>query len=424
MRVLVLGAGVVGIVTAWLLAREGADVTVVEARETAGLETSFANAGHLSAGDARPWSTPDAPRLLREWIGRRDAPLRLPLWRWDPHLWGWGFRYLRQCAPQRYRANARTLLRLANANGEVLRTVAEQADLSFHHRDGGLLAVYRSERAFEAAVRESRWIGPHGEKPLDPDGCAAFEPALAAAVDAGGIAGGLLATGGASGDAYAFTAGLGEACRTRGVAFEFGATVEALATDGARHRVTGAVVDGRRIDADATVLALGNGSRRVAATAGLSLPIYPVKGYSVTLAAPESSPLPHLGLVDAERRIVMSRYGDEFRAGGTAEFAGHDTRVPPWRVAPLLRALAELFPAARLPALPEDAKPWAGLRPMTPDGPPILGPAPGLAGLFLNTGHGALGWTLACASARVVADGIAGRDPAIDSDGLTAERFR
>jgi D-amino-acid dehydrogenase len=421
-RVLVLGAGVTGITTAWLLARDGADVTVVDRREAPGLETSFANAGHLSAGHARPWSTPDAPRLLFKWLGRRDAPLRLPLWHWDPPLWSWGLRYLRQCAPQRYRTNVRTLLTLANANGEVLRSVAEQADLSFHHRDGGLLAVYRSERMFEAALRESQRIGPHGEKPLDPDGCVAFEPALAAAVGAGGVAGGMLATGGASGDAHAFAAELAAASARLGVVFEYDTEIRALAVS--RRQVTGAVLANRRLEADAVVLALGNESRKVAATAGLSLPIYPVKGYSVTVAAPESSPLPHLGLVDAERRIVISRFGDELRAGGTAEFTGHDTRVPPWRVAPILAALGELFPDAPLPAAPANAKPWAGLRPMTPDGLPILGPAPGLAGLFLNTGHGPLGWTLACASARLVADGIAGRQPTIDLRGLAAGRFR
>ena len=421
MQVLVLGAGLAGVTTAWLLAREGAQVTVLDRRPGPAQETSHANGGHLSGSGSRPWTSPAVPRQLSRWLGRADAPLRVPL-RWDPSLWRWGVRAARNCTAARYRANTLTLQRLARLSRDVLEE--ERAGIEFGYRPGGVLAVYRTPESAAAAEAEAAWLareGFAGEAPMSAEDCVRLEPALADAAESGRFASGVLARDAATGDAHAFTVSVAERCQAQGVSFRFDVEIRSLRKSG--RRVRGAETSDGFFSADATVLSLACDSPAVARTAGLEVPVVPVKGTSVTVAA--TGALPTLGVFDAERKVVTARLGAEFRAAGLAEFAGADYGIDLARVRVLLDALTELYPEAPLPGA-GDARPWTGLRPMTPDGPPILGPAParsGCTGLFCNTGHGAMGWTLACGSAAMTTDWIAGRVPRIDPAGLTLDRF-
>ncbi len=422
MKVLVLGAGVIGVTTAYFLRDQGAEVTVVDRQPGPALETSFANGGHLSVGQAAPWATPEAPWQLLKWAGRRDAPLRLRA-RWDPALWRWGLQFLRNCTPGRFRANSQTLERLAAFSHDCLGNVMRaHPELDFGYQANGLLTVFRTAQALGRAARQSETTNPV----LDSSGCLEVEPALASAVEAGKIAGGILAPDAASGDAQKFTAQLAAVCAERGVRFRFGETVSALErVDGA---ITGAVTTRGTIAADAVVVALGSYSRGLARTVGLDLPIVPVKGYSVTLPT-NGATAPKLGILDAERKVVMTVLGGGLRVAGTAEFAGYDTALDPLRLAAITATALDLFPDfRRIAHTPDDRRPWAGIRPMTPDGSPLLGPAPeaaGCANLFFNTGHGPLGWTLACGSAKLIAEWIGGGRPADPAErmGLTLGRF-
>ncbi len=423
-RIVILGAGLSGVTTAYYLARAGARVTVVDRRLGPGLETSLANGGHLSGGHARPWATPAAPGQLARWLGRKSAPLRLPL-RWDPALLRWGLRYLGNCTPARYHANTRTLLRLARYSADVTRALAAQSGIEFDYRPAGLLTVYRSAYSFDHGAAESAALVASGdatEQPLSAAECARIEPALGPAVAAGLLAGAVFTPDGASGDAHRFTLELEQRCASLGVEFRYGAVARGI--ESRAGRVTGVATSTGALAASTVVVALANGSVPVAAAAGVRLPIYPVKGYSVSVTPPHADQLPRIGILDEDRKVVMTPVSGWLRAAGTAEFAGNDETIDLDRVRPILAACRELLPAATPATTPEDARPWTGLRPMTPDGPPILGPVRGCAGLFLNTGHGPLGWTLAAGSAAMLADWIGGRPPAIATDGLTIERFQ
>lgn len=421
MQVLVLGAGVTGIMTAWFLARDGAEVTVVDRRPGPAQETSFANGGHLSASQSRPWAMPEAPIQLLRWIGRRDAPFRLPL-HWNPPLWRWGLSYLANCRKSRVRTNAQTLQQLARFSQTALLALAEEQGLQFSLRTSGLLAVFRDTRALVRAARRAEELGgaTGPEQALDAEACANLEPALGDAAAAGHIAGGIFSSDGGTGDAHAFTATLAESCAATGVRFRYGLDVLRLKSQ--RGRVSGVETSDGDIAAEAVVLALGPSSRTVAASAGVRLPLVPVKGYSISFPAPADDRLPSLGILDEKFRVVTSRLGSRFRTAGIAEFGATNTRVDDRRAETLLTALHDLYPAAPLPDVAA-ASPWAGLRTMTPDGPPLLGPVPRVLGLYLNTGHGPLGWTLAAGTARMVADSVGGRKPAIDYTGLTLARF-
>ncbi len=427
MHVLVLGAGVVGVTTAFVLAESGACVTVIDRRPGPGLETSFANGGHLSASEVRSWASPMVPGYLAKWIGRADAPFRMPLLRWDPMLWRWGLRYLANCTPARYRANNEALLRLAHYSRAAMQEIVAASGVAFDHRPAGLLAVCRTAESLRQAVDESDSLARADlvhDQVVSAAECVRIEPALADSRGRGQIAGGLFSRDGGTGNAAAFTTGLAAACVAGGVTFRYDTTIQAIEhSDG---RVTGVQTSVGRIAGDAIVLALANESRAIAAPLGLALPLYPVKGYSITVPMSESeSRLPHIGILDEDRKIVLARFGSAVRVAGTAEFAGFDQRLDLRRVRPILDAARDLFPGPLDGIRPEHANPWTGLRPMTPDGPPIVGPDPRAPkGLFFNTGHGSLGWTLAAATARMTADYIGGRAPAVDSTPYSLARFR
>ncbi len=414
--VLVLGAGVIGVASAYYLARAGCDVTVLERRPEAGRETSFANGGQLSSSHASPWASPSAPAMALKWLGRTDAPLLLKF-RADPALWSWSLRFLTNCSPRRFHVNTERALRIALYSRRALKDLSAETNIAYEQLSRGILHFYRDGKSFAKARRQAGFMARHGCRMeiLNREECFALEPALAGTHET--IAGGLFSPEDESGDAYLFTSALAQRCQEMGVRFRFGTTIERIKAE--TGRITGVKTDKGVLDAENYVLALGSFSPLLARPLGLALPIYPAKGYSVTMPIIDAAKAPLISLTDDEHKLVFSRLGNKLRVAGTAEFTGYDTSINPDRTRPLLDAVSGLFPGA---GDPEKAEFWAGLRPKTPDSVPLIGRTP-FTNLHLNTGHGTLGWTMACGSGRIVADLIGGRKPEISLDGLGPERF-
>ncbi len=411
MKVLVLGAGVVGTASAWYLARAGHEVTVVDRQPGAGLETSFANGGQISVSHAEPWANPHVlPKVVR-WLGREDAPL-LFRWRLDPALFRWGLSFLQECLPGRTRANVRSIVALALYSRSRLQALRRELAIDYDALQQGILHLYTDGEELATAHEAARLMQSFGldREPVGADRCVAIEPALAAARPL--LAGGDYTASDESGDAHKFTRGLAERCAEAGVAFHYGATVERIAVAGGK--VAGVVARngqaGELLTADAYVLALGSYSPLLAKPLGLHLPVYPAKGYSVTLTLGEDSVAPTVSLTDDGHKLVFSRLGNRLRVAGTAEFTGYDTGLNAVRCAALLRRTRELFPELRPVGEPEF---WSGLRPATPSNVPLVGRS-SLPNLWLNTGHGTLGWTMACGSGAALADLVSGRVPEPD----------
>ena len=412
MRAIVLGSGVVGTAAAYYLARDGHAVTVLERREAPGLETSYANAGLVAPGHSYAWASPAAPRILAKSLITADQALRLRP-RLDPRMWSWLWRFLLQCTDERARANTRRKLRLCRYSTELLGELGRDTGVEYDGLAGGNLYVYRSGRSFEAGVRRTQLLRDEGLEleVLDRDGLCAREPALEPVRER--LAGGLYSPTDRSGDARMFSRGLAEHCRAAmGVDFRFGVTVDGLEADG--DRIAGVRTSRGRVGGDVFVLALGFMSPFVSRTAGVALPIYPVKGYSVTIPRGASNLSPRMGVCDEDRLVVTCPMGDRIRVAATAEFSGYDKGHRPDDFRGMLRSVRELFPSAGDYDRPEY---WAGLRPMTPSSVPILGRAR-YRNLYLDTGHGHIGWTMACGSGKVTADLVAGREPEIDLEGL------
>ena len=411
MRVIVLGAGVVGVTSAWYLAADGHEVPVVDRQPAPAQETSFANGGQISVSHAEPWASPGAPLKALKWMGREDAPL---LWRWraDAAQWAWGLRFLRECTEARARANIGAIVALGLASRASLQALRRELALDYHQIEQGILHFYTDPREFEHALPQAALMREFGceRVPKTAAECLAIEPALAQAKTP--IVGGTYTAGDESGDARRFTELLAQRAAARGVVFRFGETVAGLRRE--RGRVLGVdLASGESLPADVTVVSLGSYSPLLLRPLGLKLPIYPAKGYSATLHLPDGVSAPTTSLTDDGHKIVISRLGQTLRVAGTAEFNGYDTALNPVRCEALRQRIVEVFPAL---ATVERVDYWAGLRPSTPGNVPLIGSLAehGFAGLWLNTGHGTLGWTLACGSARLLADRIAGRDPGID----------
>lgn len=418
MKVLVLGAGVIGATTAYHLAEAGHEVVVLDRQPGAGLETSFANGGQISPCHAEPWANPGAVAKIVRWLGRDDAPLLFRWNRWDPDLWAWGARFLANCTTARAAVNTERTLRVALYSRACLHDLRQRLDLDYDQRLRGILHVYRSAPDFAQGRRAAALMTRFGleRRIQSPAECVAVEPALAAVQ--GQLAGGILTPDDESGDAHKFTRAMAEHAARLGARFRFGTTVSHLLRQD--RRVIGArTTQGEDITAEAVVLALGSWSPLLARPAGLRLPIVPAKGYSITMAA-DGPAAPTVSITDDEHKMVYSRLGERLRAAGTAEMAGHDPALNERRWRLIVTHARALFPDAGDFAAVE---PWAGLRPVTPDSVPLIGPTP-LPGLWLNTGHGTLGWTMACGSARLLADLMGGTTPQISPDGLDLRRFR
>jgi D-amino-acid dehydrogenase len=416
-KVLVLGAGVVGVAAAYYLARRGLEVEVVDRQTGPGMETSFANGGQVSASHAEPWANPDTPRKILKWLGRDDAPLLFRP-RLDPALWAWGLRFLGNCRAERARINIERTLRIALHSRACLAELRRETGISYDDRQSGILHFYRDPREYEHALRQAETMAALGcdRRPLDPAACVALEPALGPVRDR--LAGGILSPDDESGDAYLFTLALAGKARELGVGFHFGRTILGLETEG--NRIARVATDAGPLAADRYLVALGSYSPLLLRPLGIRLPIYPAKGYSATLPLTDAAKAPTVSLTDDEHKLVFSRLGERLRVAGTAEMAGWNPALNEKRAKLVLARALALFPGCADPAA---ATLWAGLRPKTPDSVPILGATP-YANLFLDTGHGTLGWTMACGSGQAMADLIAGNPPRIDLSGLGMDRFR
>ena len=412
MKVVVLGAGVIGVTSAWYLSQDGHDVTVYDRQPTAGLETSFANGGQISVSHAEPWANPEAPGKIYKWLGREDAPLLFRL-RADPRQWSWGLRFLIECLPERTRRNTLTILRLGLYSRDMLKALRRETGITYDHLEKGILQIHTDVGEFEAAHARVELLRSHGCEMhvKSVQECMQLEPALRSSRL--GFIGGTYAPDDESGDAHKFTGNLAELCRDRGVKFGYEHAIESLSTVG--DAVAGAIVrnpDGRRelVKADAFLVALGSYSPFLLAPAGIRVPVYPVKGYSVTVAVTHPEAAPTMCMSDENAKVAISRLGDRLRAAGTAELTGYDTSLNDARCDAILARIGQLFPDAGDFA---GAARWAGLRPATPSNVPLIGHTR-YRNLFLNTGHGTLGWTLACGSGRAAADLIGGRRPGVD----------
>jgi D-amino-acid dehydrogenase len=412
MRVLVLGGGIAGVTAAYYLAKDGHEVTLLEAQDGVGQDASGANAGMIAPGHSFAWASPSAPKmLLRSLLGQETAIRVRPTL--DPAFLAWGLRFLRECTADRARRNTLVKLRLCQYSQAVMADLVSTEGIEFHAVNRGALYLYRDPRELEAGVRKMALLAEHGQRQevLDPGQVARLEPAFEPVRDR--IAGAVRDVGDSSGDSRLFTESLARLCRDKlGVTVRLGVTVTALRAEA--DRVTAAVTSAGMFTADAYVLALGVGSTALARTIGVRLGIYPAKGYSSTFPVRADGLAPTIPGVDERWLVGWSRQGDRLRLTSTAEFAGYDRSHTPRDFNNILRLARDLFPTA---ADWERGQFRACLRPMTPDGPPVLGRGRH-RNLYFNAGHGHMGWTMAFGTARIVTDLVAGRRPDHDPAGL------
>lgn len=420
MHVIVLGSGVIGTTTAWYLAQRGARVTVLERQPGPALETSFANAGQVSPGYSTPWAAPGIPLKALKWLFQRHAPLAI---RADGSLFQlrWMTQMLANCSAERYTVNKERMMRLSEYARDCLRTLRADTGIAYEERSRGTLQLFRTQAQLEAAQRDIAVLQECGVpyELLGADELPQVEPALTRSRSP--LAGGLRLPNDETGDCHLFTTRLTELARQAGVEFRFGVDIREILTGGGG--VIGVRVgDGEHsqvLAADRYVLALGSYSRQMAAGLGLDLPVYPVKGYSLTVPLVDADGAPQSTVLDETYKVAVTRFDDRIRVGGMAELGGYDLRLNPRRRETLERVVGDLFPTGgNLPR----AEFWTGLRPMTPDSTPIVGATP-YPELFINTGHGTLGWTMSCGAGALVADLVTGRQPAIRHDDLALSRY-
>jgi D-amino-acid dehydrogenase len=412
MKVLVLGAGVIGTTAAWFLAESGHDVTVIERQNAPAMETSFANGGQISVSHVEPWANPQAPFKILRWLGQADAPLLFRP-RLDARQWRWGLQFLIECLPSRTRRNMLQILAISKYSGEVLRSLRAETGLHYDDLQRGILQIYTDRRDFDGAVEAAELVGQYGvtREVKTAAECVAIEPSLGSRRD--WIAGGTYTASDETGDARKFTQSLAALATERGVRFRHGVTVESLAVAGGV--VSGVhTVDAQRgkevLAADAYVVCLSSYTPKLLAPIGVSVLVYPAKGYSATLRIVDLAAAPTVSITDDAKKIVFTRLGDRLRVAGTAELSGYGLELNAVRCEALTRRAHEWFGNAidiEKPAY------WAGLRPATPSNVPIIGRTR-YPNLYLNTGHGTLGWTMSCGSGKAIADLVSGRRPEVD----------
>ncbi|RRN81128.1 MULTISPECIES: D-amino acid dehydrogenase [Pseudoxanthomonas] len=415
-RVLVLGSGVIGVASAWYLARAGFEVAVVDREPGPARGASFANAGQISPGYASPWAAPGVPLKAIKWLFQEHAPLAIRLTS-DPAQYRWLWQMLRNCTAGRYAVNKERMVRLAEYSRDCMDELARETGLSWEGRKLGTTQLFRTQAQLDAAARDIAVLEQAGVpyEVLDRAGIARVEPALAAA--SGLLVGGLRLPGDQTGDCQLFSERLAAMAAAQGVEFRYGATIEAIESDG--ERVTGVRIDGRVETADRYVLALGSWSPRLLRPLGIDLPVYPLKGYSLTIPITDPEMAPTSTILDETYKIAITRFDQRIRVGGMAEVAGFDLRLDPRRRATLEKVVNDLYPRG---GDLSRATFWTGLRPATPDGTPVVGETR-LRNLYLNTGHGTLGWTMACGSGRYLADVIARQPTGIRREGLDISRY-
>jgi D-amino-acid dehydrogenase len=417
MKVLVLGAGVAGLASAWYLARDGHDVTVVERNHGVALETSYANGGQLSYSYVAPLAGPGVLPKLPPWLLRRDSPLRFEP-KLDWRQWRWCLKFIAACTQAQSDRTTRRMLALSFYSRGLMRETVEAERIDFRYARNGKLIVHAEQSSFDAARRlldYQRSLGCEQEA-LDADQCVALEPALAQMRSR--IVGGIHTPGEDTGDCYRFCTALEGRLRDEGAPVSFLLDTEITRLLHWRGRIIGVDTAAGVLEADRYVLALGTQSPALVRPLGLDLPIYPLKGYSLSLPVADDAAAPRISITDFKRKIVYARLGEELRVAGMADLAGFDARIDPGRIATLLEQVRDSFPQA---SDFSRIRPWCGLRPATPWSTPLIGATP-YRELLLNTGHGALGFTLAMGCGRIVADLVAGREPAVPLEGFTLRR--
>jgi len=413
MKALVLGAGITGITTAYELNRDGFEVTVIDREAEPASFTSFSNAGLFAPGHAYAWSSPAAPMILLRSLWRGDQALRFKF-NADPRFWKWMWRFWSECTAERAALNTTRKVKLCTYSQAVFHETVKRSGVAYDGRTGGLLYLYRSEAALRTAAAKSRILTDNGCRieTLDRDGVAKADPALAAVKER--FAGALYAPDDESGDCRLFALNMGRWLAGQGVTFKFNTAVTGFETAG--ERIAAVATDKGRETADAIVLCLGVYSPHLARQIGHDLPVYPVKGYAITAPVAGRNNPPAIGGVDEETLVAYAPYGDRVRVTATAEFSGYGRDYRPKDFATMLATMKALFPDG---ADWSRASYWAGLRPMTPEGTPLLGGSR-MKNLWFNTGQGHMGWTMSHGAARITADLIAGKPPAIALDGMTA----
>jgi D-amino-acid dehydrogenase len=417
MRVLVLGSGVIGTSVAYYLARSGHQVTVVDRQPGPALETSFANAGEVSPGYSAPWAGPGVPAKAVKWLLMHHSPLVIkPML--DMAMWRWGAMMLRNCTEARYKVNKARMVRLAEYSRDCLRELRAETGIRYDERSQGTLQLFRTQKQLDGVAKDTEILQQYGVpfQVLDRAGYLQYEPALADVQHK--FVGALRLPDDETGDCFKFTQRLAEAAQALGVQFRFGVDIQGLDTVGGR--ISGVRTSVGVLEADRYVLALGSYSTQMLAPLRVRIPVYPVKGYSITVPVTDEAKAPESTIMDETHKVAVTRLGDRIRVGGTAALSGFDLGLDPARKRTLEFVVGDLFPQGGDVSRAEF---WCGLRPMTPDGTPIVG-GTAIDNLYLSTGHGTLGWTMAAGTGRVMADLISGRTPQIDMEGLTVDRYR
>ncbi|MBS1031458.1 D-amino acid dehydrogenase [Gluconobacter cerinus] len=416
MKIIVMGAGVIGVTTAWYLAQEGHEVEVIDRQPGVGLETSFANAGQVSPGYSTPWAMPGLPFKVAKWMTSKHSPLIIRP-RFDTAMFRFMGELLANCSEKAYDINKSRMLRIAEYARDKIDALRDETGITYDGDQKGLIQLFRTDAQVEHAAEDMRLLAESGvdHQLLNVDEIIAHEPGLAHARHR--LRGGLRLPGDQTGDAHLFTRRLAAMAEQKGVKFRLGTTIEAI--EAADKSIVSIRTSAGRMTADAYVLALGSYSPRLMKPLELRLPIYPVKGYSLTMPITDESRAPVSTVNDETYKVAITRLGDRIRIGGTAELTGFSLRLSPDRRETLELSFNEMYGGGDLSA----ARYWTGLRPCTPDGTPIVGPAPRYGNLWLNTGHGTLGWTMAAGSGQIVADQISGRQTAIPSLDLSLDRY-
>ena len=415
MRVIVLGSGVIGVTSAYYLAKQGAEVTVLDRQAGPAEETSFGNAGQISPGYSTPWAAPGIPFKAVKWMFQHHAPLAVQL---DGSMWQlqWMMQMLKNCGADQYAVNKERMVRVAEYSRDCLRTLRDETGIRYENRSKGTLQIFRKESQLDAVQRDIEVLKEAGVEfeLLDRESLGRVEPALAEVKDK--LVGGLHLPNDETGDCYLFTNALATEAKVMGVDFQFNQNVEKLIVEGGE--IKGVLVNGKVLTADRYVLAFGSYSRNFLKPLNLDLPVYPVKGYSLTVPIVDASHAPQSTVLDETYKIAITRFDQRIRVGGMAELSGFNLGLNEDRRGTLEMVTRDLFPGGDL----EQASFWTGLRPMTPDSTPIIG-ATQYKNLFLNTGHGTLGWTMACGSGKLISDLVLGHTPEISTDGLSLQRY-
>lgn len=416
MKALVIGSGVIGLTSAWYLRQAGFDVTVIDRQAQAALETSYANAGQLSYGYSAPWAAPGVPQKALKWLVQTHAPLKIspPL---NAEMVGWSLKMLANCNTEKYQQNKSRMLRLANYSKSCLSELKDRLPLNFEGKELGTLQVFRHASQLDSIGKDMHLLAQSGVEHhlLNVEQCIQKEPGLAAVKEK--LTGGLYLPNDETGDCYLFCQQLEQECRKAGIEFHYLHQVKKIEHQSGQ--VTKVVTDKQTFVADKYVFAMGSHSATWLKTLGINLPVYPVKGYSLTVPIEDSKNAPTSTVMDETYKVAITRFENRIRVAGTAELAGFSQDLPHKRTRTISKVLTDLFPKA---SNVSKAEYWTGLRPMTPDGTPVIGKTP-LSNAYTNTGHGTLGWTLACGSGKLLADIVAEKKADIQHDDLSYFRY-